>query len=71
MKNEMLVIEKETYETPVKGISIVSDNLVEIIGEQTVVIDGEIKEQFIYNIVGYEPKNGKPFISLKDNIVLI
>ena len=52
-------------------ISIVSDNLVEIIGEQTVVIDGEIEEQFIYNIVGYEPKNGKPFISLKDNIILI
>ena len=71
MKNEMLVIEKETYETPVKGISIVSDNLVEIIGEQTVVMDGEIKEQFIYNIVGYEAKNGKPFISLKDNIILI
>lgn len=27
--------------------------LVEIIGEQTVVMNGE---QFIYNIVGYEPK---------------
>ena len=68
---EMLVIEKEVYEKPINGISIVSDNLVEIIGEQTVVIDGEIKEQFIYNIVGYEAKNGKPFISLKDNIILI
>ena len=66
-----MVIEKETYEKPINGISIVSDNLVEIIGEQTVVMDGKILEQFIYNIVGYEPKNGKPFISLKDNIVLI
>jgi hypothetical protein len=68
---DMLVLEKEIYETPIKGVSIVSDNLIEIVGEQIVVIDGEIKEQFIYNIVGYEPKNGKPFISLKDNIVLI
>ena len=68
---EMLVIEKEVYEKPINGISIVSDNLVEIIGEQTVEMNGEILEQFIYNIVGYESKNGKPFISLKDNIILI
>lgn len=66
-----MVIEKEVYEKPINGISIISDNLVEIIGEQTVVMDGEILEQFIYNIVGYESKNGKPFISLKDNIILI
>lgn len=65
------LIKEKTYETPIKGISIVSGNLVEIIGEQTVVMDGKILEQFIYNIVGYEPKNGKPFISLKDNIILV
>lgn len=64
-------MEKKVYEKPINGISMFSGELVEIIGEQTVVIDGEIKEQFIYNIVGYEPKNGKPFISLKDNIILI
>ena len=68
---EILVIKKEVYEKPINGISILSDNLVEIIGEQTVEMDGEILEQFIYNIVGYESKNGKPFISLKDNIILI
>ena len=65
------LIKEETYETPIRGISIVGGNLVEIIGEQTVVMDGKILEQFIYNIVGYEPKNGKPFISLKDNIILV
>ena len=68
MKN---IVEEKYYEEAKKGISLFSENLVTIIGERKIVIDGELKEQYIYNIDGYEAKNGKPFASLKANIVLM
>ena len=66
-----IILEERNYETPIKGISMFSTDMVTIIGERVVSIDGEIKEQYIYTIDGYEAKNGKPFVSLKANIVLI
>lgn len=63
------VLEKIDYEKSIKGLSV-TGNMVEIIGEQTVEFDdGEIVEQYIYNIIGYVAKNGKPFAALKDNIM--
>ena len=70
MENEKVLNEK-SYEEVKKGISF-SGNMVSIIGERTVELDdGRIIDQYIYNIDGYEAKNGKPFVSLKDNIYLV
>lgn len=64
----MTVLEKKMYEQPLQGGSI-TGNEVEIIGEQTVQLDdGRVLEQYIYNIVGFNPENEKPFVSLKANI---
>ena len=71
MKVEGIILNETTYETPKRGYTLFTDNFVTIIGERVVVIDGDIKEQYIYNIDGYEAENGKPFISLKANIVLM
>ena len=43
-------------------------DLVEIIGEQVIEYEGRVLDQYLYNIVGYTPKNGKPFMALKSNI---
>ena len=67
----MKVLREQTYDAPIKGGSV-TGNLVEVIGEQTVVTDeGKELEQYIYNIVGYTPENGKPFVALKSNIFLM
>jgi hypothetical protein len=61
---------EEMYSEPVEGISIFSGEPVEIIGEKLVIKeDGTRIEQYLYNIKSYEAKNGKPFLSLKANIV--
>lgn len=67
----MKVLESITYEKEVDGISVFSDSMVKIIGEQVVEIDGTIKEMYVYNIVGYNPENGKPFVGLKANIITL
>lgn len=59
------------YEAPRMAGSI-TGNLVEVIGEQTIETDsGEVLEQFLYNILGYTPENGKPFAALKANIIML
>ena len=64
----MRVLEKKMYTAPVQGGSI-TGNEVEIIGEQKAQLeDGRVIEQYIYNIVGFNPENEKPFVSLKANI---
>lgn len=67
---EQETLDEKTYDEPVMGISIMSGEPVEIIGEQTVKRAGRILEQYLYNIVGYTPANGKSFASLKANIIL-
>lgn len=64
------VIRKKMYEEPLTGGSI-TGNLVEVIGEREVLHEGKVLEQYIYNIEGYTPKNGKPFVALKDNIIIL
>lgn len=64
------LIRKVMYAEPRKGGSL-TGNLVEIIGEQTVEHNGRILEQYLYNIVGYTPSNGLPFVALKSNICLL
>lgn len=59
------------YKTPLSGISIVGGDRVEIIGERKAELeDGRIVEQYLYNIIGYTPENGQPFVSLKANIMV-
>ncbi len=67
--NEMKILSRTMYEKAIEGGSM-TGNLVEVIGEQTVEYEGRTLEQYLYNIVGYTPENGKPFVSLKANIVL-
>lgn len=65
------VFDRKMYSKSIQAGSIMGD-LVEIIGEQKMELeDGRIIEQYLYNIVGYIPKNGKPFVSLKANIFAI
>ena len=62
------ILSENKYEKSISGVSV-TGNLVEIIGEQTVRLeDGRIIEQYVYNIIGYTAKNGKPFVALKCNI---
>jgi hypothetical protein len=64
------VLEKKMYEEARYAISVAGE-LVEVIGEQKMEVeDDRVIEQYIYNIVGYTPKNGKPFVALKANIFL-
>jgi hypothetical protein len=67
----MKTLSTQSYEVAKKGISVVSMGPVTIIGEQTVELeDGRVIEQYLYNIDGYTPENGKPFAALKANIVV-
>ena len=68
---EFKVLDTTMYDLPKKAISMWSGDEVEIIGEQTARYGDKLLEQYIYNIVGYTPANGKPFISLKSNLVLV
>lgn len=61
------IISTTMYEEPIQGGSV-TGNLVEIIGEQVIEYEGRALDQYLYNIVGYTPKNGKPFMALKSNI---
>lgn len=68
---EYKVISRQFYNEFLNGVSLFTDREVCILGEQTVVFeDGTIKEQYLYNIKGYAPKNGQPFASLKGNIII-
>lgn len=65
------ILSSEIYLEMKTGISMFSMDKVLIIGEQTMELeDGRIVEQFIYNIIGYKAENGKPFVSLKSNIII-
>lgn len=64
------VLREKMYEEPRQGGSM-TGNFVEVIGERTVMLeDGRVIEQYIYNIEGYTPENGKPFVALKANIIV-
>ena len=72
MVQDYTVLSEREFEKPMKGASIISGNLVEVTGEKTVRFDdGEEREFYMYNIIGYRAKNGKPFAALKDNIVIM
>lgn len=65
------VLDSVMYDKPIRAISAFSSNEVEIIGEQKVEYEGRILEQYLYNLLGYVPNNGKPFAALKGNLILI
>lgn len=69
MEEEILYEKK--YETSKRGYNLWGEP-VDIIGERLVrfLDDGSLGEQYLYNKVGYTPKNGLPFVSLKANISL-
>ena len=61
----------EYYNEPIKGVSMFSCEPITIIGERLVELeDGRIVDQYLYNIDNYTAKNGKPFASLKANIIV-
>lgn len=64
------IIEERNFEKIYEAGSI-TGNLVEIIGERLVedLESGKRFAQYLYNIVGYEAKNGLPFAARKCNIV--
>ena len=65
------ILSTEMFEEIRRGASVMSGNMVEVLGEQTIKFDdGAVRELYLYNIVGYQAKNGKPFAALKDNIVI-
>ena len=64
------LLERTMYEVPIQGGSI-TGNLVNIIGEQKVKRGGIVLDMYLYDIVGYTPKNGKPFAALKSNIYIL
>jgi hypothetical protein len=65
------VLEKVDYDKPLKGVSMFSGDRVTIIGEEKVQTDeGKILDWYVYHIDHYEAKNGKPFVSIKANIVV-
>ena len=68
---DMKVISIKMYDKPIRAISSFSSNEVLIIGEQIVEYEGRTLEQYLYNMVGYVPNNGKPFVSLKDNLIRV
>ena len=71
MKLVRLITREEIYDKPIEALSITGEKI-EIIGERDVWrADGRTAELYIYNIVGYTPKNGKPFAALKNNITLL
>ena len=51
----------------------VTGNEVDIIGEAVYRngADGKLYDCYLYNIVGYTPQNGKPFVSRKENIYIL
>lgn len=60
------------YALPKAGLTLFSSNRVEIIGERKMKLeDGRIIDQYLYHIEGHTPDNGKPFVSMKDNIILL
>lgn len=68
---EWEILEKEMYPETKKGISMFGGDIVTIIGEQTVRLkNGEVIEQYLYDIDGYTAENGKAFVGLKSNISL-
>lgn len=67
MKECYELVEKK-YEKPINGYTVMGD-MVEIIGEALDKANGN--EYYYYNIVGYTPENGKPFVALKFNVIPI
>ena len=69
-KKHSLTRRRILYRNSVCGANIATGNLVEIIGEELLIIDGESIDCYIYKIVGYEAENGLPFAALKQNITI-
>ena len=67
MKDTYELVEK-MYDTPRMGYTVMGD-MVEIIGEAFDKANGN--EYYYYNIDGYTPENGKPFVALKCNVIPI
>ena len=63
-------ISRTMYEEELLGGSI-TGNLIHIIGERVVEIEGKAIDQYLYNIDGYTPENGKPFAAHKSNIYIL
>ena len=57
---------KKDYERDYDGYSVMGD-AVKIVGEAKDTVNGN--EYYFYDILGYTPVNGQPFVALKANII--
>lgn len=62
-------ISTKMYSRSYRGGTVMG-SAIEIIGEEVYEIDGKVYEGYLYNIVGYTPKNGLPFIARKCNVIV-
>jgi hypothetical protein len=65
-----VILDKRQYVEPIFGYSMFGGDKVKVWGEQRVQRGDKVFDQYIYDIVGHEPQNGLPFVSLKGNIIL-
>jgi hypothetical protein len=69
---QMKILSSKLYNEVKYGFSMFSGERICIIGEKTIENeDGKIVELYLYNILGYAAKNGKPFASIKENIDIL
>lgn len=67
----MKAINVKMFNESVEAVSIMGGPVL-IVGEQQMELeDGRVVDQYLYDVVGYTPENGKHFASLKDNISVI
>lgn len=64
MNYEALV--NKYYKKDYDGYSVMGD-AVRIVGEAIDIASGN--EYYLYDILGYTPVNGQPFVGLKENII--
>lgn len=64
------VINKIIYQVPKIGISMVTYEELDIIGERIILIDGVIHNQYLFTTISCNQKDRKSFITEKENIIL-
>lgn len=68
---EPTVLSEEKFQTPLLGISAVSGSKVAVVGRRKVELaDGKVVRQYVYDIMGHTPENGKHFVAHESNIIM-
>lgn len=70
-KFDLRTLNVKYYDRPLKAVPLFHGGIVEIVGEQEALIEGKLMDQFLYNIVGNQAKNGQPFAALKSDLLVL